>query len=518
MTEHRGSDRTGEMPNNIGDVVTAWAERSPDHPALIETTGSWTYGQLAAAISVAKKWLHELGVRPGDRVMIVGENCRSFVALLLATAGLDAWPVLANARLSAREIDEIRQHSGARRVFYTTAGSTYSTEHAARDGAAFEERDGLGSIGVGALNRTTEPEPLDANSAERVAVLIYTSGTTGLPKGVMLTHRNLLFMAAGSVQVRNVTADDRIYGVLPMTHAVGLSVVLLGSLLAGASLYLAPRFDPMSARLTLEKDQSTLLFGTPAIFNQWLKYAKLRKLSSLRFPALRIISSSGAPLDPATKSGIESLFGMALGNGYGVTECSPTIALTRPEAPRADTSIGAVFPGVEIKLAGSDGQAVAAGGVGELRVRGPNVMKGYYRAPEETAAAIDSDGWFNTRDLARLEQGNLFIVGRTKDLIVHRGFNVYPAEVEAVLNSHPAVLQSAVIGRSIDGDEEVVAFVQLLPETSVSSADLLEYGARHLAPYKRPSQILIVPTMPTTATGKIVKGELARIAETSQLC
>lgn len=520
MNEHYRSDRSavGGVPKNIGDVVTPWAERSPDHPALLETTGSWTYGQLAAAISVAKKWLHELGVRPGDRVMIVGENCRPLVALLLATAGLDAWPVLVNARLSAREIDEIRQHSGARRVFYTTAESTWASEHAARDGAAFEERDGLGSIGVGALNASAEPEPLSPDSAERVAALIYTSGTTGLPKGVMLTHRNLLFMAAGSVKVRNVTADDRIYGVLPMTHAVGLSVVLLGSLLAGASLYLAPRFDPMSARVTLEKDQSTLLFGTPAIFNQWLKYAKLRKLSSLRFPALRIISSSGAPLDPATKSGIESLFGMALGNGYGVTECSPTIALTRPEALRADTSIGAVFPGVEIKLVGSDGQAVPAGEVGELRVRGPNVMKGYYRAPDETAAAIDAEGWFNTRDLARLEQGNLFIVGRTKDLIVHHGFNVYPAEVEAVLNAHPAVLQSAVIGRSVDGDEEVLAFVQLLPEKAVTSIDLSEYGARHLAPYKRPSQILIVSAMPTTATGKIVKGELARIAEASQLC
>src|SRR5271155_1900025 len=152
MNVHHGSNRLGEMPKTIGDVVTPWAERSPDHPALIETAGSWTYGQLAAAISVAKKRLHELGVRPGDRGMIVGENCRSFVALLLATAGLDAWPVLANARLSAREIDEIRQHSGVRRVFYTTAESAYATEHATRDGAALEERDGLGSIGVGALN------------------------------------------------------------------------------------------------------------------------------------------------------------------------------------------------------------------------------------------------------------------------------------------------------------------------------------------------------------------------------
>ena len=169
-----------------------------------------------------------------------------------------------------------------------------------------------------------------------------------------------------------------------------------------------------------------------------------------------------------------------------------------------------------MKLIGSDGQAVHAGGVGELRVRGPNIMKGYYRAPEETAAAIDADGWFNTRDLARLEDGNLFIVGRTKDLIVHRGFNVYPAEVESVLNAHPEVVQSAVVGRLVEGDEEIVAFVQLLPETALTPADLAEYAGQRLAPYKRPSQIVIVPALPTTASGKIAKAELEKLAQDTQ--
>jgi long-chain acyl-CoA synthetase len=267
----------------------------------------------------------------------------------------------------------------------------------------------------------------------------------------------------------------------------------------------------MTARVTLEQDRITLLLGAPAIFNQLLQYAKLRKISSLKFPALRIISSSGAPLDPATKSGIENLFDMVLHNGYGVTECSPTIALTRPEAPRADTSIGPLFPGIEIKLVGSDGQVAPAGEVGELQVRGPNIMKGYYRAPGETAAAIDVEGWFNTHDLARLEDGNLFIVGRTKDLIVHRGFNVYPAEVEALLNAHPGVVRSAVIGRSVGGDEEVVAFVEPLPGSPLTTTDLAEYLASHLTPYKRPSQILLVSAMPVTPTGKVVKAELPKM-------
>ncbi len=501
------------LTDRICDIVKPWAERLPDQLALVEAGGSWTYRQLDAVIGETQAWMGVLGIRAGDRVMIVGENCRAFVALLLAAVSLDAWPVLANARLSAREIDEIREHCGARRVLYTASASTHATDHAARNGAAIEERNGLGTIGIGLLNERVEPEALGADIAERVAALIYTSGSTGLPKGVMLTHRNLLFMAAGSVEVRTVTPEDRVYGVLPISHAVGLSVVLLGSLLAGASLYLSSSFDPMSARVTLERQRLTLLFGTPAIFNQLLQYAKLRKISSLRFPALRVITSSGAPLDPATKAGVEALFGMTLHNGYGLTECSPTISMTRPEAPRSDISVGPLFPGVEIRLLGTDRQPLSPGEIGEMQVRGPNVMKGYYRAPEETAAAIDAEGWFNTRDLARLDDGNLFIVGRTRDLIVRRGFNVFPAEVEAVLNGHPAVVRSAVIGRAVGGDEEVVAFVQPLPETALTAAELADYAAQSLASYKRPSQILIVSTMPMTAAGKIAKSELKKVAE-----
>jgi acyl-CoA synthetase (AMP-forming)/AMP-acid ligase II len=516
--EEQAAEILRSLPARIADVVTPWAESSPDKAALVEASGTWTYGQLASAIAETQSRLHKWGVRPGDRVMIVGENCREFIAILLAAAGMDAWPVLVNANLSARETDEIKEHCGARRLFYTTGISPHAAEHASRHGANVESVEGLGTIGIGGLNDSADPEAIpeaEPNIADRVAALIYTSGTTGLPKGVMLSHRNLLFLAAGSARIRALTPDDRFYCVLPISHAVGLSVVLLGSLLSGATLYLSSRFDPMNARLTLERERLTVILGTPATYNQFLQYAKFRGLQSLKFPALRIIASSGAQLHASTKSATESLFGMPLHNGYGVTECSPTIAQTRVEAPRGDTSIGPPFPGVEVRLAGPDGKSVPEGEAGELWVRGPNVMKGYYRAPEETAAAIDADGWFNTRDLARMEDGNLFIVGRTKDLIVHRGFNVYPAEVEAVLNAHPAVAQSGVIGRSADGDEEVVAFVQLLPNTALTATDLAEYAARQLAPYKRPSQIILVSNMPLTPTGKVVKGELARMLESS---
>src|SRR5205807_9423151 len=449
-------------------------------------------------------WLQGLGVRPGDRVMIVCDNCRAFVAILLGAGSLDAWPVLVNARLSAREIDEIRDHCGARRVFYTTSVSPHATAHAKRHGAVITEVAGLGTIGIGALNENVEPEPVENNSADQVAALIYTSGTTGLPKGVMLTHRNLLFMAAGSAKIRSLAPDDRFYGVLPMSHTVGLSVVLLGTLLSGTTLYLSSRFDPVAALASLEKDRLTVVLGAPAMFSLLLDYTKLKGLKVLNFPALRIIASASAPLQQALKSAVEALFGLPLHNGYGVTECSPTIAQTRVEALRTDTSVGPVLPGVEVKLIGLEGKPVNAGEVGELWVRGPNLMKGYYRAPEETAAAIDAEGWFNTRDLVRLEDGNLFIVGRTKELIVRFGFNIYPAEVEAVLNAHPAVARSAVIGRvceGIEGNEEIFAFVQLLPGSLLSATELAEHAARHLAAYKRPSRIRLMAALPLTPTG-----------------
>jgi acyl-CoA synthetase (AMP-forming)/AMP-acid ligase II len=332
----------------------------------------------------------------------------------------------------------------------------------------------------------------------------------------VLTHRNLLFIAAVSAQIRSLTADDRLYGVLPMSHAVGLSVVLLGTLLSGATLYLSPRFDPVAALAALERDRLSIVLGVPAMFALLVDYARAKKLSGpLKFPSLRIISSSGAPLQMAVKSAVEGLFGIPLHNGYGVTECSPTIAQARVDEPRSDLSVGRVLPGVEIKLVDSDGQNVGEGEVGELWVRGPNVAKGYYRAPDETAAAINSEGWFNTRDLARVEGGHLFIVGRTKELIVRFGMNVYPAEIEAVLNSHAAVVNSAVIGRNVqgaEGGEEVIAYVQLSPGSSASVAELAEHAAKNLAPYKRPSQILLVRELPLTPTGKVRKEELSKMA------
>jgi len=506
------SELLAKLPQRISDIIEPWAKTLPHQVALVEATGAWTYSELASVVRETSARLLDLGVRPADRVMLIAENSRAFVASLLALASIDAWPVLANARLSAREIDAVRDHCDPRLILYTTSVSPQAAEHAKRHGAIVQEFGLLGTIGIGPLNELCIPEPLEADPSQNVAALIYTSGTTGLPKGVMLSHRNVLFVAAVSAKMRSLGSQDRLYGVLPMSHAVGLSVVLLGSLFSGATLYLVARFDPVRAFATLEREQVTVLLGAPSVFSLLLDYAKLRGMKNLKLSALRIISSSGAPLQSAIKSEVETLFGMTLHNGYGVTECSPNVASTRVDCPRSDLSVGKIFPGVEVTILGTDGKPVPNGEVGELQVRGPNIMKGYYRAPDETAAAINSEGWFNTRDLARMEDDHLFIVGRTKELIVHLGFNVYPAEVEAAMSLHPGVVRCAVIGKAAPKDEQVIAFVQLSPGSSVTPRDLAEHAAQHLAFYKRPSQIVLIEEMPLTPTGKVAKAELAKIA------
>jgi long-chain acyl-CoA synthetase len=496
-----------ELPDRISDVIKPFARQSPDHPALIQGDVIWTYAELAAVVADTVLILQLYDIRLGDRVMVVSENSLALVALILALSAIDAWSVVVNPRLSAREVDLIREHSGARRVFYTIEVSDAARQHAERHDAEVAMLRGLGTLGVGPLNRETAPEPVEEDRSHQVAALVYTSGTTGDAKGVMLTHRNLLFSAKAAGAQRDPT--DKVYCVLPISHIVGFSVILIASLMAGATVQLVPRFDPAALVNAIANDGITLLFGVPATYQRLLEYKAVAGIDRLFHGKLRRLAVAGAPLDLALKSRIEAEFGLPLRNAYGITECAPGIAGVRAETPRSDDAVGSLITGMEARLVKPGGGAVAPGEVGELHIRGPNVMRGYYRAPEATAAVIDADGWFNTGDLARFEDDTLYIVGRTKELIIRSGFNVYPPEVEAVLNEHPAVVQSAVIGRSVPGNEEVVAFVQLLPGSSVTPSDLMAHAARLLTPYKRPSEILIVDAMPASSTGKILKHRLA---------
>jgi long-chain acyl-CoA synthetase len=492
------------LPERISAIARQRAASSPDAPALHEDGRFWTYAQLAAEVDAHAALLRQLGVRAGDRVMVVGENCVAQVALIFAAAELDAWIVNVNARLSGAEIASIRAHSGARRVLYTVAASPEARQHAATDGAEIH-----GALMAGPLNEACVPEPVDTGN-EQVAALIYTTGTTGNPKGVMLTHRNLLFIAAVSSTLRGLTPQDRAYGVLPISHVYGLASVMLGTLYAGACLYLAPRFSAAAMLRAIGDDKLTILQGVPAM------YARLLELNAAPLASkLRFIYAGGSPLDPSLKRQVEQVFGLPLHNGYGMTESSPTISQTRLDAPRTDTSVGSAIPGVEVRIVDEAGLDMAPGEAGELWVRGPNVMKGYYREAALTAATMRAGGWLNTGDMARQDaDGALFIVGRTKELIIRSGFNVYPLEVETVLNAHPGVAQSAVVGRTVaGGNEKVVAFVEADPQHAPDEQELRAYLAQRLSPYKCPSEIVIMAALPAAATGKILKGQLKALAQ-----
>jgi len=498
-----------ELPARLHEIPRRQLASRPEAPALIENGVVWSYAELVAAAAEARDWLRSVGVRGGDRVMLVGENCRALVAMIFALSELDAWAVIVNARLSPREIETIRSHCAARRVVYFSAASTEAALHAQHVGAEPLSVGRLGELALGELDLTCLPEPVQADSARQVAALIYTSGTTGSPKGVMLSHHNLLFIARSSSGLRRLSPDDQVFGVLPISHVYGLSSVCLGTLYAGACLQLHARFSATETLRALAEDGISVMQGVPAMYTRLLEVCGEAPRHTLRF-----IYAGGSPLDPALKQAVEARFGLPLHNGYGMTESSPTISQTRMDAPRTDVSVGPAIPGIEVAITDDEGRPLADGEVGELRVRGPNVMLGYYRNAELSAQTVDAAVWLRTGDLARREaDGALFIVGRSKELIIRSGFNVYPVEVESVLNAHPAVVHSAVVGRAVAGNEEVVAFVELRDPTQASAEDLLAYLAERLSPYKRPSELVILPALPAAATGKILKSQLRQLAQ-----
>jgi acyl-CoA synthetase (AMP-forming)/AMP-acid ligase II len=497
-----------EVPGRLHQVVDGHVSKSPDRVALIEEGASWTYRELDRSVADIAAGLESLGVRAGDRMVIVSENCIALAALLLAASRIDAWAIVANPRLSPRELDQIRDHSGARRMFFTPEVSREAAAHAQRYGAEIRQLGPLKAIGVGPLSEGAVAEPVEKDPAKQVAVLIYTSGTTGTPKGVMLTHENLLISAKTTAHFRRMDASDKVYVVLPISHIVGISLLIM-TLMAGGTVRLVSKYDPAALAKAIAEEGVTILNGVPATYQRLLEYKAVTGLKQLDRGSLRLISVAGAPLDLDLKSRVEREFGLPLSNGYGITECSPGISGVRFDAPRRDQAVGTLLPGVEARIRTIDGIPVANGAVGELHVRGRNVMRGYYRAPDLTAKAIDSEGWFNTGDLARFDGDCLHIVGRTKEMIIRSGFNVYPAEVEAVLNSHNDVVQSAVVGRTVDGNEEVVAFVQLMQGSRVRPSDLMAFVSPQLTSYKRPSEIIVLDALPATSTGKILKHKLA---------
>lgn len=482
------------MTAHVHDFLTDQLARMPDKLFLTDSAGArWSFADLDRASDAVADHLRGAGVGETDRVLMLSENCAEAVATLFACWKLGAVILPVNARLAVGEVDRIMAHA--------TPAAVVLTHRASKDAQAHAERLQTTEItgGFGALQMAPLAGGAPDPDLDDVAVLLYTTGTTGDPKGVMLTHDNLRFGGMTSAQLRDMGPDDVVYGVLPITHIFGLASAVTAALFAGAAIRLEARFSAAAMYAAL-CDDVTLLPAVPQMHALLMQYTREQGHKTLGSEKLRYASSGAAPLDPAWKRKAEAFYGVALQNGYGMTETTAGVCATRNPMGTDDISVGPPLPGIEVRIDDS------GDGTGEVLTRGRHVMKGYYRNPAETTKALDAKGWMRTGDLGRIDDhGHLHILGRSKELIIHGGFNVYPPEVEAALNDHPQVIQSAVLGRVHAGDEQVLAFVQIAPDDVLSEGELHEFVRPRLTGYKRPARIIIATELPAAPTGKILK-------------
>lgn len=499
------------LPGKVSQAVFDWAGKAPNAPAISDHLGrEYCYQALAAEIEACKDWFLEQGIEPGHRILLVNENCVPLLVVILALSELGAWPVIVNARMAKDEINRIAEHCQpvAELFFLDSDAAKTHWQRLDTSGATETVTLGGGSVGM-VLHDASNPGVEAESGTEDVFCLIYTTGTTGAPKGVMLTHRNIMFIAAISGALRGLNQNDRIYLVLPVSHVFGLSAVFLSALHYGSHFVVADRFDPAVMTQTIREQNVTGIFGVPAMYAKLTDHINSSGLEKPVAPDLRFMYSGGAPLDPAIKKHAEATFDLPLLNGYGMTESGPTICQVRRFDRLASSSVGRPLPGLITRILDADGHPVKQGEIGELHVKGPSIMPGYFRNPEATAAAIDEAGFLNTGDRVwEDEAGNLTIAGRSKELIIHSGFNVYPPEVEAAILDHPDVLLCAVVGETVPGNELVVAWVQPRPGCQLSEASLLAFLKPKLTAYKRPSHIHLVSQLPTAPSGKVLKHKL----------
>lgn len=488
----------------IHHLLEARAARTPDTVFLFEPGGTTTYAALQAMVDAAAQDLRNAGVRPTDRVVLVAENCAAHIALIMACSRVGAWSCGVNARMSPGEISAIVDRADARLCCFTVAASEAAQKHAQRACAQPAALPGVMRSAVRAQART-EPDAALADTA----AIIFTSGTSGTPKGVMVSHGGLLHFGRVSAQVRALGERDRAYAFLPMTHIFGIGTVLMAALTGGASLVLRGGFSPADMLQALAHEQVSNLLGPPTMYARLLAHIEAEGIAP-RFPQLRYVYTGSAPLDLALKQRVEALFGQPLHYGYGLSEYAGSVFLTRTEAPRADTSAGYAVAGGEARIVSVDGHDVAPGDTGEIWLRGPGLMLGYFRDAGATAQVTRPGGWYATGDLGRFDSdGALFVVGRLKEMIIRSGFNVYPAEIEAVIGRFGGVHVCAVVGvPEADGNEQIVAFVELKPGALLDEAALRAHLVEHLSPYKRPARIEVIDAMPTTANGKLLKRAL----------
>ena len=488
---------------NIDQLLKRQLVDQPNAPVVTDTLGvSWTYSDLNGAVDDLVRQLQMCGVKANDRVLVLLENCASVVAVVFACARLQAVVIPLNARQTQSEVERVVAHANPAVILFCSEVSQDAAAHARRmNGNSI--RGDFGELEIVVVGSCPD------SGLSGVATILYTTGTTGTPKGVMLTHQNLLFAGAASMVTRELVPADVSYGVLPISHVFGLASVLVANCTAGSHIRLAPRFTRADLYAALTSGV-TVLSAVPQMHAQLMQYTKEQGYDRLPSTTLRYVSSGAAPLDPVWKRKTEQFYGVPVQNGYGLTETTAGVCLTRHKHSNDDISVGVPVDGVDIQL--NFNATGAIGDIGEIQIRGGGNMKGYYRNEEQTRLVLSADGWLCTGDLGRFdEHGNLHVVGRSKELIIHSGFNVYPPEVEAVLNDHPQVIQSAVVGHAVEGDELVYAFVEAAAHDWPQEAELRSFVSQRLAGYKRPARIVIAERLPAAVTGKILKNRLLEL-------
>ena len=497
------------MAGNLAHNLVASAARHPECSAVRAGDSEWSYAALDGASARVAALLTATGLSPGDRVGIMLPNVPYFPIAFYGVLRAGGVVVPMNVLLKEREVAHYLHDSGAGHILVWHGCAAVVEAVAAREGTetiVIAPGDFEALIGSGAGDGAV----CDRNAGD-TAVILYTSGTTGTPKGAELTHGNLRRNVDAAIGLFGLDTDSVVFGALPLFHAFGQTCAMNAAIAAGGCLALLPRFTPEGALDLIERHGVTVFAGVPTMYTAMLHHPQRQAYD---VSSLRVCASGGAALPVEVLHGFEGAFGCTVLEGYGLSETSPIASFNHPDRPRRPGSIGLPIDGVEMDVVDDQGRTVPTGEVGEIVIRGHNVMKGYWNRADATAAAI-TDGWFHSGDMARRDDdGYFYIVDRKKDLIIRGGYNVYPREIEEVLYEHPAVREAAVVGIPDDQlGEEVGAAIVLTGGATATAEELREYVKGQVAAYKYPRHVWLVDELPKGPTGKILKREIALPAE-----
>jgi fatty-acyl-CoA synthase len=511
----------------VADSLALRAAEDPQRTFVVCGGRRLTYGQLDSQSSSLAAALHELGIERGDRVALTLPNWPEFVVAVFAAAKLGAVIVPLNPRFTTPELQYMLRHSETAVV--VTAENWEGVDYLARFEAFLSSLPDLQyvvSVGEEDLwydDRIHQYEdmlsrgegrsfPRHEAGADELFAIIYTSGTMGKPKGVGLTHGNLMATAAAAAESIGLQPTDVVSGVGSLFNAFGLGTGMLGTLAAGGTLLLQERDDAAELLSLVDSERVTVLHGVPTSFVMAMRD---ESRSSRTLDTLRTGIVAGAPVQEDLVSRIRGELVPQLCVGYGLTETGSLVALTRSDDPSGKqlSTVGHPLPGTEIRILDVDGSVLPEESVGEIAVRGPGVMQGYYRQPGETAQVMTDDGFFTTGDLGMLdEDGFLHILGRRKEMIIRGGFNVYPREVEDRLHAHPAVLDVAVVGLPDEVLGEVsCACIVPVEGAIVTGSEIKDFCREVLADYKVPDLVRFLDSFPMTGSGKVRRVELVRM-------